>query len=777
MVVRVALVQLIFVVWACNAQDLANSCLRSCNQGCTSVTDARKVIYLLSLLPYRDSEPNLNPSWDEGSSVQPAMDLARDQINCNSSILKNYTLELIYGDGGCNLVTKTAVGFTRHTFPLNSNAITGIIGPGCSSSTIALAPLVGRPQVELVMVHGAGSLTLSNRSTYSNLLGSLGSTENFVNGFLSLIKMANWTRIAILYDDSRQYYLNTKRSLVERLSEIVPAVEVRYASAVSFNFIPLNVVREELLRIVFILCPFELTRRIICLSMRNNMVQNKDYQFIIMSHTFDQLISANFSAFQYNDRTYNCSETGFEGAALEMFFLVNYRLMPANRSAATVSNLSYNQYLRDYEEYRACYNVSCESNYTVWASYFYDSVWAWALVLDNLTQEMEDFEVNGDYGNRTRLELIVEQFYRTSFEGVSGTVHFDNRTGFIPRMMDIFQVINGSSLPVFTIDTEGNSDNTSTRAHFYKDYFQNVTLRENAVVGGFFVFSAIIQFGIVIFLHAVTVAYRKKPSIKAVSPKLLHFSYAGIYIMLTGMFLWALNPAASIRVESRHVFCQILWPWCLSLGFTLSFAPVGLRTFRLYRIFQHYRNPGPFISNNFLMGMVIFMGGVDVIVAIAWTVIDPFDVEPFIVVEEREGDVSEVKVRQDCYCNHYFYWYGILYAYKFSVLLAITVLAILTRKITNRSFTTNFLRIHIYLFAIAFTLFFVTYYLLVFARLDDQNSIYSFLLVELFLNVCVLLFVFCVFAPPIVPVFRRYNGPRLKPSGNSGQQILPKSSQ
>ena len=84
------------------------------------------------------------------------------------------------------------------------------------------------------------------------------------------------------------------------------------------------------------------------------------------------------------------------------------------------------------------------STYTFWAANVYDTVWAWALVLDNLTKTQESFEVGSDYGNLQQSEMIVEQFYRTRFQGVSGEISSDRDTGYTNRAVDITQVRNAT---------------------------------------------------------------------------------------------------------------------------------------------------------------------------------------------------------------------------------------------------------------------------------------------------------------------------------------------
>ena len=50
-------------------------------------SEKKTKIYLLTLLPYYNPDPSLDPTWNEGDSIQPAMELAKDQINSNTGEL------------------------------------------------------------------------------------------------------------------------------------------------------------------------------------------------------------------------------------------------------------------------------------------------------------------------------------------------------------------------------------------------------------------------------------------------------------------------------------------------------------------------------------------------------------------------------------------------------------------------------------------------------------------------------------------------------------------
>lgn len=715
-----------------------------------------EVISLLTLLPYFNVDPALNPSWNGGDNIQPVMDLAKDHINDNPSILENYTLELVHGKGGCNIVAETPLGFVQQAFTPAGTRFVGIIGPGCSTSTDLLGRITNESELSLVLLHGGGSVDLADRVDYPYLVGTLGSTENFVKGFINLLWTSQWKRVAILYDDSRLYYLSTKRLLLKRLPS---DIGLGVSSPVSFTYFPLDVIQDGLLRITFILCPLELTQRIICLAKNRNMVYG-NYQFVIMSHSLKNLVQP--VSFIYNGMRYSCTEEDMT-SALEMMLLLNYNLLPTE-NVPIVSNITYLDYIKYYEQYRDAYNqraradTSKNSTYSIWATVYYDSVWAWALVLDNLTKSSIDFNINGGYGN-LQSETIIEQFYRIAFQGMSGEIRYLNETGFTQRKVEIFQVVESEQSDVASIDASGRfikTENSSIK--IIPDSFLNETARPTRGLAIFFNVITTIQFLVIIVLHIITAVYYKRPSIKASSPKLLHISYVGTYITVLGTFTLSLHPAAVVSINSLHIFCQLLWTWCLPIGFTLTFCPVAVRTWRIYRIFKHYLNPGSMLSDPILIGAVLIVLLVDIVVAIIWTAADPFTTRPVVFVSKGDAEqISTVIVRQDCYCNYIVFWTGAIFSYKVVILFIVALFAVLTRKISNRSFATSCLRVLVFLLAIVLPLGFSTYYIIVFSNIDDIRANIGFGTLCIELNILIALNVVCVFVPPLLPLFKEYH--------------------
>ena len=583
------------------------------------------------------------------------------------------------------------------------------------------------------------------------MLSILGSSESYVKGFLYILEKSDWKSwVAILYDESNIYFQYVQEILVETLHANT-TVKVNPLLLTTLNSIPLGTIQQSPVRIIFVMCPLKLSQHIICLSKYNGMIYDR-YQWVFIHQTLEELVQP--VNFIYKGVRYDCSTSDMANA-LEKAILLSHRLAEFS-DVELVSNITYKQYLTEYERYRENYNKRASiirtSTYTHWATLLYDAVWAWALVLDNLTKTSASFNISGNhYGNFDQTQMIVKQFYKISFQGASGKVSFSEDTGFIQRQVNLFQIINGSE-ELFAI--VGKDRVNISEQKFIPDTFPNIVVRSSKALAVFFSVIAGVQLLVIFSLHVTTAVYYKRQSVKANSIKLLHMSYCGSYIVAAGTFVWTLYSAASISMDLRAIFCQFLWVWCLPIGFTLSFGPVAMRTWRIYRIFIHRFHPGPLISDPILIMGVLMMLLIDIIIAVFWTTLDKFNTEQ---IRKTEGKI--LKFRIICTCEYHALWLSAIVFYKTGLLVLVTLLSLLTRSIDNvrhQFFKTNALRAIVYLITILFILGFSIYYIFIFNFDFNFSPNFDFVTLFVILNVFIFLFILFVFIPPLWPVLKSH---------------------
>ena len=109
------------------------------------------------------------------------------------------------------------------------------------------------------------------------------------------------------------------------------------------------------------------------------------------------------------------------------------------------------------------------------------------------------------------------------------------------------------------------------------------------------------------------------------------------------------------------------------------------------------------------MIILLMLASVDVIFAVIWTSVDPRMV---IVTRDtiENGPATELVIIRTCRSQYDGVWVSLLIAYKVLLLLAMVVLTILTRHISNKTFTTATLQVFSYTFSVAFCIGFALYY-------------------------------------------------------------------
>ena len=488
-------------------------------------------------------------------------------------------------------------------------------------------------------------------------------------------------------------------------------------------------VRSSRVRIVFVLASLNHLRRILCLAYHKGLMYPA-YQWVILSHTLSGIATHNVS-FSYNKSTYTCTNVNLIHA-LEKMFLVSFLFYANTQGNMYINESSDKEFLWDKQ--------------TNLVFSFCDALYAWVSVLHNLTVNYPDIEFN--YKNNSLVEMITEQFFKLTFEGITGRISFNSSTGFANRPANIYQISNGREMIIGPL----NLSNISMLPSFshISDQFRIVALPHEGVTG-FFIAAQLVELFVIIILHILTFMYRKTKSIKATSPKLVHLAFVGGYIFIATLMIRSIGWTADFGPIINASLCQMTWAWGLPLSFTLTLGIVTMRTWRLYRIFVHYLDPGKFLSNPALTLAVLLLASVDVAIAIIWTTVDPMKLV-YKEIMVKVGSQYEVFLESECVYN--LVWLVLVFLFKLALLVALIVLTVLTRKIPNATFTTGSLKLFSYSFSIVSVLGFGIYYLLMFTlQYPDPHA--EFITLSSLLNIQLVLFVTFIIAPHLIPVLHQ----------------------
>ena len=243
---------------------------------CSTTTD-KIPIYFAVMGPYPDCPP-FNPSWEGGPAIVPAAIVAKDLINQRDDILRDYRIELVISDSGCNISTKAVNSFIHDLFYSGRNVV-GIVGPGCSEAALAVAPLVSDNKTSLIQIApSATSPNLTDTSLYPNTFRPIVSALGFVDFHLSLIKRKNYFQIGALYEVGRAFqsmvYGHFARAVVEK------GVKLTSFGLLDAHF-PLKEFRSRI-RVIFVFASTDFARHLLCVAIHEDLLY-PDYQLIFIN--------------------------------------------------------------------------------------------------------------------------------------------------------------------------------------------------------------------------------------------------------------------------------------------------------------------------------------------------------------------------------------------------------------------------------------------------------------------------------------------------------------
>ena len=705
-------------------------------------------LFLLSLLPYPDDRNP--PALDTGPSLFLAAELAVEHINSRSDILGDYRLELIRGDSGCQLSAKTVTAFAEHVLNDINEQIVGIIGPACSSSGEIIARLTGTDLLGLINVHVAGSALLSDRVKYPFSFGMLASNEVFADTLTALLVKNSWNRVATLYDES---WLTAVEVSFMRMVSNLSGFAVNVASVISDNNLSLRDIDKASIRIVIVLLRAEFLRKVLCLAYHEDVLYPR-YQFVIVG-TVEEI---NDIQFQYNGMNYVCSRENMV-ATLNGSIIIDYQLFPLNTTVRTDTGLSYNAFV---DLYTTLINEQNENDIEnslspiFLASSYYDAVWSLALSLNNSIKPLDKMNITlSQYrlGLSSATCIIQQQILELDFAGVSGRVHFDRRTGYVAsRIVDIYQYRNG------TADLVAYYNNSNiiqiSPVDFINSSFNVNLIPARAPLPVAVIFLTLI--GVALFLvttsHILSLVYRKKRAIRATQPKLNQLGYAGCYTFVIALLSYIL--AETFSFDSRtHCILYHMLNTAVTIGSSLLAGILCVKTWRIYKIFVKWRNPGKLISDSVLITFVLIIVVGDIVVCTLWIILDPFRLEE--VDRNRMGaeENATIEVREICRSAYYNIWFASLTAYHGLQLFVSLYLAyVCHHRIprVQREFRTNSIIILVCAVSVTVSLGFAVYFIL-------PESVDFTLEFITFCTTLTLIEYYCLFLVFLPPIFQLWN--------------------
>ena len=709
--------------------------------------DTKQTLYLLSFLPYPadlDIENSAQPVWSEGPSVYLAANLAVELINNNSDILSDYTLELIQGRGGCNIVSRTSIALTKHVFHDEGKQVLGILGPGCSASGLFVSGVVGSNQSEVprLTVHLGSSQHFSNRSAYPYSFSMLASANTVARAITELMQNNNWKDIIVLYDESQIYFVTLLEQIEQSLNvgRNSTNLNIPIASLVYENYIPFSDIRRSQKRIVLLMVGSDLFSRILCVSFRKGL-SYPTYQWVFVTRVVQDLRPVNIV---YEGVPMTCQLEELLDIATQSIFVLDH-FEPLNVTKPTVSGLTYEKFMSRYECLISSQKKSrLQSSF--WGTVYFDATWAMALALNNSIEELKSRNLDlSQLEHKQSVHLFTdimrEQLLQLSFEGVSGTIKFNDTTGFVSRGVDIEQLKERKLKRVMHFNGTHLLQTNEATLKFIKDNFDkflDVPIWVTVLVLTITILISVL----LVSLQSSSIVHRHAPSVKASSLKILHAAYIGSYLTIVSIVCESIATFLSSHRE-RKCHLEQASIAMVFLGMTLIFATICVRTWRLYCIFVHFVNPGIFVSDKALFMFISLCVVLELPVILAWCIVDP--IKPTIV---RNLDLEVGRIY--CTSEYSYVWALSLLVYNIALLIVSCYFALRCNRINRKDFKSNSILNLAYILTIELAIGICIYFL----SPQTHNPLPQYLAK----NVTLLVYVFSccalLFLSPVLPLLK-----------------------
>ena len=719
------------------------------------------VIRLLTILPYPVQHPDsvsLRPYWDGGLAVLPAAQLAVEHVNQDPMTIPGYRLELLNVDGGCNIFSRALMNFAEHI--LHGPPIAGIIGPGCTPSVLAVSSILGRPETALPNIHFATSPFLEDRSKYGNTYGIRGSSLATVQTAISLLEYNQWDKIAVLFDSDTYSHLN--KNLRETVTNELEKMRVVFYSVVYDTYLPFDSLVKNSARVIILFTTPPFVRKLLCMAYVKGMVFPY-YQWVVVGHHLEDILKD--TMFHYDGMFYNCSNT----TILKDNLLVVHRVKNVNVNSPLVSEHTYNDIYQHYlRKLNSTLNDNSAHSLTpdVRAAITYDAVWALTMAINTtLTNLKGSINIsNVQYGNKIFANEIKRSLAKIAFNGASGYIKFDSMSGYVNRIVDIVHI--NSSIGVNVVgffDGRGISITNNDSQIFINTTTISRTETVHPAVAAIFLLIILFLSSIALVLHIVSTVKRKHPSIKASSPVLNHFIFTGCYTWIVASIIYII-VLKTLSTEDEQIYakcCDAVTVWLLPIGWTLIFGTLVAKTWRIYKIFVHFRDPGHLISNRALIGFVLLQLGFDIGLGTFWSALSPAQLQktdvPMVSKSNLQNFMTVTYLTQrscvylDSGISHLFSIIAV-FGYKTLQVLILLILTLLTRKIINLRFSTLLLRKATYLSFSLFLLLLPPF--VVFWYFDAEIHI-DFVLLCTFISGIIFICVTFVLLPPVLPILKK----------------------
>ncbi|XP_064390848.1 gamma-aminobutyric acid type B receptor subunit 2-like [Halichondria panicea] len=655
------------------------------------------------------------------SGVVPAIELAEELINADSSILPGYNLtHTPVVDTMCDR-TESLGQYFGTVFSPNPTVL-GLLGCGCSVASTPVAEIIQFNSISQI-AYVSSSIELSDRSRFPNFFRTYPSDADFAPAVVTLIEKYGWRQMGFITQDEGLF--------TEAFSRIEKALRnVRVRNTVIPSEIPISTIRtngrsfffeDSNTRVFFINTYSDMARQIICeASLRPRGYSSPNYVWMTYGWYEENWWKAKVNPEQVPA---DCTDSHLAEFLHGSMVL---QLVPTLNDSNSMTDTGLTP-----QEFETIYRTRLEepeskaNNYTFvfLATVAYDALWTFALAL-NKTNEMVGSLTREDILNKTQcrgsdgLLVPLENFTysnqlmgciirwnleETDFVGVSGRVEFNDGTRIQPTVQlfqyrlqnDVLLRINfgqtihdreNQSRELIFINGESNSTIFPGGIPMDGIPITEITTYHLSLVVVYYVLAAVgLAFTTACLIFNFT--QRNKKVVKLTSPNINYFVILGAYIQFTTIYFRLLPSTDLIVNEARCIISSLL----IISGYCFGYGAILAKMGRIYYIFNNPTTSKKTVTDWKLSLVVLFVAGFGILLTILQVSVPELRPTPDLRINDERGNntVNEFGIRIE-YMSYQCYvssnvpqtaMLALLFAYLALLQIIGIILAIQTRKV------------------------------------------------------------------------------------------------
>ncbi|EDV21426.1 uncharacterized protein TRIADDRAFT_30267 [Trichoplax adhaerens] len=615
-------------------------------------------------------------SLSVGKFLVTSVKAAGHDINQANNILSNYSLQMEFYDSKTNgpLATKLLIDSV-----FRQPQKIAVIGPLLSTTTEYVASI--SKYWNLVQI-GYASITvaLDDRSIYPYYFRTAVTEKSFNAARLAFFKHFQWNKIGIVHSSSGAY----PKSALLVLNEMTKAnVDVAVIESITGDgSFALNSLKSKDVRIIMFFGGSNIALKVMCSAYHLHIYGPK------YSWWFQGWLHSTW--WDVESPNNNCTkEQLFEAINNNTFYTKTPLYSTSGR--ISISGKAGTQYYQRLENNLNQSNTSFSISDSIGT--IYDAVWSLALGLNRTEQRLNMNKTSiteFDYQNTFIRSVLVEKLSKLSFYGVTGYISFLNGSSRLGDVTISQQQVWDSRTAVAFYNIQKNTLEINNASLKWpegtppKDRLIITVIIRTIAPELFIPFAIVSCLGILFSLAIMTYVAMKRHNrfIKMSSPNLNYCILNGCIMCYLSVVFLGLD-GRFIPAIQRQYMCTIQI-WFLSLGFTIAFGAVTVKTWRIYRIFFNASGLKLVVKDLRLIGYVVQILAIDAVILILWAVIDPIKT----TVVNTEKKLSNINIEiivqkqiQVCQSSHNTIWLAAIFSYKMLLLLWGVILAWKTRKI------------------------------------------------------------------------------------------------